>query len=101
MSRLYAALLAHHAANVNRANPWPTGAGAVTTRTKGATMAQDEREGVTSDTEAVTHPIPPDGVNEAAVSRVQLAFALETIVWLKHDLAEARATIARMRTGRP
>ena len=44
-------LIARHARNVRKANPWPTGLGAITTRTKGATMAQDERAGVASGTE--------------------------------------------------
>ena len=48
LARLDAALLRRH----QRAFPWPTTSGAVTT--KGATMARDERAGVASETEGET-----------------------------------------------
>ena len=134
MRWLMARALARHAANVARANPWPT-AGAVTTRkvggypsgnktaaemkplpanittrTKGATMPMFSdwptmpSKAPRSDSKPLAASVRPDAhdaFTEAAIVRVQLAYALDTIIRLTKERDEALATIARMRTGRP
>ena len=96
--------LARHAANVAKANPWPTTSGAVTTiRAKGPGMGQEPREGGSKAGEGSGQVIAYTGVIhplEAALTTVMLEYKVERDLAIQ-ERDEARATIARMRTGRP
>ena len=60
MRRLVVWFETRHAANVAKANPWPTGSGAITTRTKGATMTSNPLRSDSQPLAASERPIPPE-----------------------------------------
>jgi len=87
LARIDAALLRRH----QRACPWPTTSGAVTT--KGATMARDERAGVASETEGGkgTELRPCDSVALTKPTGVAEAHRVAVRYW--HEAMDARATL--------
>lgn len=96
MTWLTSRLLARHARNVAKANPWPSGHGCVTTR-KAAEMPSEAPSSDSQPLIGAAYPLGLDWPNEAtsgaemdAADVVQAAM-LDTIVRLTHERDETRA----------